>query len=296
MHVDVFVAFHVEAPFFQLGNRSGALPARGDRAHLDDRAARASSFPAPADPEAMLAFVYGPRWRVPDPSFHFADPLGGRAPARRLAAGLPRASSRAGTATGPPRTPARCHTGVVLRALGRARGCRWSTPVADLGCGNGRDAWFFAKRRREVRSFDCSPEARVRTRRLLRRKGAPHDVRRLQLNELRTVLAEGLLLRGSTLYARQLLDSVDDEARRNLWRLARLAGGEVFVEFASGRARPPDVPGLQRALDADSVVAEAAAAGGRLLEREDIDGTDLNDRPGLPVSRLQLDFTEDHDE
>jgi hypothetical protein len=56
------------------------------------------------------------------------------------------------------------------------------------------------------------------------------------------------------------------------------------------------VPGLQRALDAETVVAGAAAAGGRLLEREDVDGTDLDDRPGLPVTRLHLDFTEDHHE
>ena len=243
----------------------------------------------------MLAFVYGPRWRVPDPSFRYDRPGRRGAPARRLAARLPERAAALEPLLDLPGRPFGATPGLVLRALGRRRGCRLVTPVADLGCGNGRDSWFFAKRRREVRSFDCSPEARVRTRKLLRRKGAPHDVRRLQLNELRTVLAEGLLLRGSTLYARQLLDSVDDEARRNLWRLGRLAGGEVFLEFASGRARPPDVPGLQRALDADSVVAEAAAAGGRLLERKDTDGSDLDDRPGLPVTRLQLDITEHHD-
>ena len=292
--VDVFAAFHVGHRFFQLGNRSGALT-REDIVPTSTVVLEGVTFPAPARPERMLEFLYGPRWRVPDPSFRYDDPVDG---VRRLDGWLrgfrseqPR-WNRYWTSPDARSVP---HRGSSFAHWVDAR-MSLVTPVADLGCGNGRDSWFFAKRRRDVRSFDCSPEARVRTRRLLRRKGAPHDVRRLQLNELRTVLAEGLLLRGSTVYARQLLDSVDDEARRNLWRLARLAGGEVFVEFASGRARPPDVPGLQRALDADTVVAEAAAAGGRLLEREDIDGTDLNDRPGLPVTRLQLDFTEDHDE
>jgi hypothetical protein len=292
--VDVFAAFHVGHRFFQLGNRSGLLT-RGDIVPTSTVVLEGVPFHAPARPERMLEFLYGPRWRVPDPSFRYDDPVDG---VRRLDGWL------RGFRSEQPRWNRYWASPDALAVPQRGSSfAHWVdarmslvTPVADLGCGNGRDSWFFARRRREVRSFDCSPEARVRTRRLLRRQGAPHDVRRLQLNELRTVLAEGLLLRGHTVYARQLLDSVDDEARRNLWRLARLAGGEVFVEFASGRARPPDVPGLQRALDADTVVAEAAAAGGRLLEREDIDGTDLDDRPGLPVTRLHLDFTEDHHE
>ena len=292
--VDVFAAFHVGDRFFQLGNRSGALT-REDIVPTSTVVLEGVVFAAPARPERMLEFLYGPRWRVPDPSFRYDDPADG---VRRLDGwlrGFRSEQPRWNRYWISPDALSVPHRGSSFAHWVDAR-MSLVTPVADLGCGNGRDSWFFARRRRQVRSFDCSPEARIRTRRLLRRKGAPHDVRRLQLNELRTVLVEGLLLRGSTVYARQLLDSVDDEARRNLWRLARLADGEVFVEFASGRARPPDVPGLQRALDADTVVAEAAAAGGRLLEREDVDGTDLHDWPGLPVTRLHLDFTEDHHE
>ena len=34
-------------------------------------------FPAPADPEAMMVFLYGEHWRVPDPAFRYADPVEG---------------------------------------------------------------------------------------------------------------------------------------------------------------------------------------------------------------------------
>jgi hypothetical protein len=289
--VDVFAAFHVGDRFYQLGNRSGAL-ALEDVVPTSTVVLEGVTFPAPARPERMMEFLYGPQWRVPDPSFRYQDPVDG---VRRLDGWL------RGFRTEQPRWN-RFFTSPAARRV-PTRGssfARWASArmdrdasIADVGCGNGRDSWFFAKRGRDVRSFDCSPEARVRTRRLLRRKQAPCDVRRIQLNELRTVLAEGLVLRGRTVYARQLLDSVDDEARRNLWRLARLAGGDVFVEFASGTARTPEVPGLQRALVADTVVAEAVAAGGRVVDRADLEATDLYDLPGLTVTRLHLDFTED---
>ena len=35
------------------------------------------TFPAPARPERMLEFLYGPRWRMPDPSFRYDDPVDG---------------------------------------------------------------------------------------------------------------------------------------------------------------------------------------------------------------------------
>ena len=122
--VDVFAAFHVGHRFFQLGNRSGALT-REDIVPTSTVELEGVTFPAPARPERMLEFLYGPRWRMPDPSFRYDDPVDG---VRRLDGWLRgfRVSSRGGTATGPPPTPARCRTGVRPSPAGSTRGCPWS--------------------------------------------------------------------------------------------------------------------------------------------------------------------------
>ena len=75
-HVDVFVAFRVAGPFYQLGNRSGRLP-ESAIVPLSTIELHGFTFPAPARPEEMLEFVYGPGWRVPDPAFRYADPVDG---------------------------------------------------------------------------------------------------------------------------------------------------------------------------------------------------------------------------
>ena len=75
-HIDIFVAFRVEGTFYQLGNRSGQLP-ESAILPLSTIELHGVTFPAPARPEEMLAFVYGPGWRVPDPAFKYADPVAG---------------------------------------------------------------------------------------------------------------------------------------------------------------------------------------------------------------------------
>ena len=73
-YVDIFTAFykdgyfhepiHVRAP----GLDEAILP-------LGSIALHGHQFPIPRDPEAWLAACYGPRWRVPDPTFTFETPL-----------------------------------------------------------------------------------------------------------------------------------------------------------------------------------------------------------------------------
>jgi hypothetical protein len=288
--VDVFAAFHVAGRFFQLGNRSGALR-REDIVPTSSVQLEGVEFPAPARPEVMMAFLYGPEWRVPDPAFRYDDPRDG---VRRLDGWL------RGVRTEQPLWN-RFYTSPAGDRVPRKGSAfaRWvrprlapGAPIGDLGSGNGRDSRYFAARGHAVRSLDCSPEARTRIRRLLRRSGLEHDVGRIQLNELRTVLTEALTLRGSAVYARGLLDCVDDRARDNLWRLSRVVGGPAFLEFSSGEGEPHGPPGLVRRLDPDLVVAEALASGATLVHREDGAGTDLFDQPDR-VTRLHLDFTKD---
>ena len=75
-HIDIFVAFYVRGTFYQLGNRNGHLP-REVITPLSEVELHGYRFPAPAQSERMLEFLYGPQWRVPDPSFKYNDPAPG---------------------------------------------------------------------------------------------------------------------------------------------------------------------------------------------------------------------------
>jgi SAM-dependent methyltransferase len=308
-YVDVFVGFWCDGVYYQLGNRSGRL----DREALVPTSTivlEGVELPAPADPEAVLAFVYGPSWRTPDPAFRFTDPPAG---VRRLDGWL------RGYRDGLPAWNEVLRGSVGARVPRRRSDfARWvrrrvrpGDTVVEIGSGTGRDAAFFARHGHPVVAYDASPEARTRTQRRLRRRSASRAaapeaaVRRLVLGELRTTLlvgAEVAALPGRRhLYARHVVGALDEDARRDLWRLARMAlagtDGRLFLELATpvppglpAPTEPTDPTGLVARLDPDLVVAELASYGGVVDRRVEGPGTGLLDQPDPSTCRLQVGF------
>ncbi|MGZ4487739.1 MAG: class I SAM-dependent methyltransferase [Nocardioides sp.] len=295
-HIDVFVAFRVGGTFYQLGNRSGTLP-ESALTPLSTITLHGHEFPAPADPEAMLAFVYGPGWRVPDPSFRYADPVAG---VRRLDGWLRGFRTEMGAWTEVYRGPELAR--VPRSGSSFARWVRRRLPpgaaVADLGCGNGRDTVYLAKHGHPVLAFEFSRAARGAVRRRVAGKGLDVDVRMLLLGELRSVLLAGAELARDPrhLYARQLLGCLDPAARANLWLLARTAlrGGEsLFLEFSAAgpdavHAPSPGPTGLVRRVDPAVVRREVEAAGGVVVREEVGPGVDMFGDPDPLVCRLRI--------
>lgn len=271
-HIDVFVAFHAAGQFFQLGNRSGQLDRRAILP-VSTVSLHGHDFPAPADPAAMLRFIYGPGWRVPDPSFKYADPAAG---VRRLDGWL------RGFRTDMPAWTEhhQAHQGQdeVPSEFGRivAERLPAGAVVVDLGAGRGRDALHFARRGHEVRAFDFSRPAVQQLRRRGRRNGLTLTSERLILDEFRFVAAIGgqLARLRPELYSRQLVGCLSPAAREHLWRLARMAtstGGTFHLEYAAtGPRRLPDPgpDGLVRRLDPALIGREIVASGGVIEDRQ----------------------------
>jgi len=171
----VFVAFRIAGTFYQLGNRSGRLP---------------ESAILPRSTITLHGHAFPARWRVPDPSFRYADPVAG---VRRLDGWLRGYRTDMGRWTEFYRSPDARRISQSGSAFARwaHQQVRSTGAIADLGCGNGRDAVYFAKRGRPVVAYEFSRAARGTARRRIASKGHGIDVRLLMLGELRSVLLAG---------------------------------------------------------------------------------------------------------
>lgn len=297
VHIDVFGAFHVGDTFYLLGGRSGHLP-RHALTPASTVMLEGIELPAPARPEEVLEFLYGPGWRVPDPAFQNVDPAKG---VRRLDGWF------RGFRTDliPWNELYRAHRAEI--PVSPSTFARWADAllpdgegIAEIGCGTGRDVAWFLERGRPVRAFDFAGAAVRQTRRRLARVGgAEDDVSALTLNDLRSALVAGAeLARTQTptnLYARGLVGCLDHEALDHLWLLASMSlrrGGALLLEFAATGTDHPTVPaGLHRRVDPAEIAAGIRRRGG-IVEQLDVGpGQDFFDRDDPRVARIVARWT-----
>lgn len=297
--IDVFAAFHVDGAFYMVPSVTGDL-ARSALLPVGEVTLEGRSFVAPARPEELLEVTYGSGWRVPDPSFEFDH---SRATARRLNGWLrnnrkhlrhwsdfyrSRASDRV------PTTPSPFATWVADQLEPQQH-------VLDVGAGNGRDSVHFATRGHRVTALDGSKMAR----RLTRRLAAEHSVKvrhqELNLNDLFSTLTSGGRFahakRPPQIYARFLLDAVEQDTRRNFFRWARMVqrrGGLTYLEFRTwqGVLRAKAFPFHYRTLLRPSqVVAEIERYGGVVVHREVGSGLAPFEKDNPRICRLVVRWT-----
>ena len=252
------------------------------------------TFPAPADPDRVLAAMYGASWRVPDPAFHFAPPTPtvrrlngwfrglrvGRAKWDRVYSRKQRPSAHRTLAPPRLRRRARAGRGDVRRPRLR--------PRRPTCCG-----WRGAECPRWAWTSSRAPSPRPRP---LDVPGA--DFWRCNFLELRDVLPAGAELARRPgprlLVARHLVDTLDAQARENLWRLARMAlagegGGQLHLEFLArfgddGYAKDLHVKRRRPR----KMVAELERAGATIVHRENIRVSD-SPKPSK-VARLVVEW------
>jgi hypothetical protein len=251
------------------------------------------TFPAPADPDRVLAAMYGASWRVPDPAFHFDPPtttvrrLNGWF--RGLRVGRAKWDRIYSRKRGPlPSEPSPFVAWAAEREPDAAS-------YVDLGCGRGSDVLWMASRGVPSVGLDFQPRSYAEAATL----GVPDtDFWRCNFLELRDVLPAGADLARRPgprlLTARHLVDTLDPAARQHLYRLARMAlagegGGRLHLEFLArfgddGYARTLHVKRRRPRM----LVAELERAGATIVHRETIKVSD-SARPSK-VGRLVVEW------
>jgi len=201
------------------------------------------TLPAPADPSRLLSAIYGPGWRVPDPTFSFVTPP---AAARRYFSWLSHFDydrenwedlHRAQIESGPSRAPSE-----FARQVGD------SLPkgsLVELGSGLGQDARHFASLDRTVIAADYSRPALLHARATSAEDRRAPDFRRANLamhREAVQLLEACSALDGPVhLFARGLFNALSPQGWDVTLTFARhllSAGGLGFFEVEVGEAPP----------------------------------------------------------
>jgi SAM-dependent methyltransferase len=196
-------------------------------------------LPGPAEPEQLLAAIYGPHWHTPDPAFTFETPP---AALRRFRGWLDDVNMdrenwedhhRAEIARGGGDSPSEFAAATAERLPVGGR-------VIELGCGLGADARYLASRGHEVLAVDYSRPA------LAFAEAAATDRRvrfdRVNLNldrDALRMLDDGITRDGPvSVYGRSLFDALSTRATgvttRLLRQLLRHPESRAFLEVEIG--------------------------------------------------------------
>lgn len=237
-YIDIFTGFFHEGQYCQpFALRSDAVT-RTDLVPTRDIQVGGTALPAPADPEAWLAYAYGPNWRTPDPTFTFEIDSNtksrfeswfgvfnrGRFFWEKHWQGL---DSGTGSAGG--------ERAVRLLMERMPPG----SCVLDLGCGDATWAQRIAAAGHRVVAVDFSFEA-LRVAQAQNRQGI--DLRRININDRAQLLALGAdtVATGETWYVlcHDVLHGLTHPGRENVLLLVNMvlrAGGLAVVSFDTHR-------------------------------------------------------------
>ncbi len=257
-------------------------------------------LPAPANTDEFLTATYGPGWRVPDPAYKFQTP---RSTHRRLNGWFrgTRVRREAWDRTysrlpADPPTVEPSSFAAWVRRLERGVPSR----VVDVGCGRAVDDLWFARQGASVIGLDYALQGSAPVADLARTEEVDLELRRLNLTELRSVLAEGARLArlpGRTVVtARNIAEATDRVGRGHLWRLCEMAlrgGGRLYLEFLVSRRRDGDPFARRehlRPLPLRQVVAELEARGATVLHRRHAHESGPDATVGHRIGRLVVEW------
>ncbi|RYP88008.1 hypothetical protein EKO23_03925 [Nocardioides guangzhouensis] len=217
------------------------------------------TYPAPADPETVLALTYGPQWRVPDPSFRYRTPRS-TLDRSRTWMGIRQWGPGTRAWDDEPPVPASSPEEPTAFAVWCTDRLRPDDHVLEMGCRSGVDGVHLAGRCGSLLGYDQLLDHVAYARARAADVGAPAEFVPASFRDRRHLVSLGADLArrardsgGRVAYCRRLLERLDPAARDAVWMQTRTAlrrGGRMFL----------DVPA-----DDTSIVEEAVAHGGKIL-------------------------------
>jgi hypothetical protein len=273
--IDVYTCFFLDGLLYETATIRAPMPLESVLP-LSSIEFEGRMFPAPADPEALLALSYGPHWRVPDPSFQHRPPLSTVRRFDQWFGSLMRQRREwrqlnNETASGSPKTSGFARW--VAKRLDP--GVR----LVELGSGSGRDLRFYTRRGFTPLGLDYAPPNKGR-RAGQRRVPKRASFQQLNLYDLRDTLTMGAVLarEGTTaMCARELFETLEPDGLDNCVQMMGMAlrgGGRALIE---GRRHTADGAAAWQAksgggkvwpLEPSTLEQAFSAVGGRVTYRE----------------------------
>ncbi len=234
-------------------------------------------LPAPANTDEFLKATYGPSWRVPDPAYKFETP---ESTHRRLngwfrGTRVRRAHWDRTYSVQPPTEPL-VEPSDFARWVQHREGDVGGLLV-DIGAGRGVDDLWFARNGASVLGFDFALRGSQQVAAMAAREQLSVEFRRMNLLELRSVLAESArvahLAGRKVVLARHVADATNEVGRTNLWRACEMmlrGGGRLYLEVLVARGHEDRFAQRNhvRPVRLGAVVRELQARGATVVSRD----------------------------